>query len=100
MNKINKNGNLNSTRLESKTIKSESDNENKLKNKDRTAALGIATLWTKLIANNKLRASKPEESNFFSQFFSRDLLAELKAFPNFEQLDSLLNMEKISNDFK
>jgi len=33
MNKINKNGNLNSTRLESKTIKSESDKENKLKNK-------------------------------------------------------------------
>jgi len=33
MNKINKNGNLNSTLLESKTIKSESDKENKLKNK-------------------------------------------------------------------
>ncbi len=32
MNKINKNGNLNSTRPESNTIKSESDKENKLKN--------------------------------------------------------------------
>ena len=32
MNKVNKNGNLNSTRPESNTIKSESDKENKLKN--------------------------------------------------------------------
>ncbi len=85
---------------EAKSYFSSIGNNLKIKDEDRTAALGVATLWAKLIANNKLRASKPEESNFFSQFFSRDLLAELKAFPNFEQLDSLLNIEKISIDFK
>ncbi len=85
---------------ETKSYFSSIGNNLKIKDEDRIAALGVATLWAKLIANNKLRASKPEESNLFSQFFSRDLLAELKAFPNFEQLDSLLNIEKISIDFK
>jgi len=75
-------------------------NELEIDDSQRIAAMSVATLWTKLTVNNQSKTSKPEESNFFSHFFSRDLLAELKAFPNFEQLDSLLNMEKISNDFK
>ena len=66
----------------------------------RAAALGLVGMWTKLTINNQLKNNKPVESNFFSQFFSRDLLAELKEFPNFEKLNALFDLEKISNDFK
>ena len=66
----------------------------------RAAALGLAGMWTKLTINNQLKNNKPVESNFFSQFFLRDLLAELKEFPNFEKLNALFDLEKISNDFK
>lgn len=75
-------------------------NELETDDSQRIAAMSVATLWTKLTVNNQSRTSKPEESNLFSQFFSRDLLAELKALPNFEQLDTLLKVQKISNDFK
>jgi hypothetical protein len=69
----------------------------------RNAALSIATNWNTFKAKSQSANANSEESSIFSQIgqiFSRDPLAELKAFPNFEQLDSLLNMEKISNDFK
>jgi hypothetical protein len=67
------------------------------------AALTIAALWTKLTIYNQSTTNKSEISDFFGQigsFFTVDPSAELQAFTNFEQLNTLLNVEKISNDFK
>ena len=69
----------------------------------RNAALSIATNWNTFKAKSQLANAKSEESGIFGQIgqiFSRDLLAELQAFPNFEKLNALLSVEKISNDFK
>ena len=56
-----------------------------IKDKDRAAALVIADWWPKLNANTKPITTKSEASNFFGQF---------------DQLNALLSVEKISNDFK
>jgi hypothetical protein len=56
-----------------------------IKDKDRAAALVIADWWPKLNANTKPITTKSETSNFFGQF---------------DQLNTLLSVEKISNDFK
>ena len=79
------------------------NNELKITDDQRIAAMGIATLWAKLAVNAQSITNKPETSNFFGpigSFFTRDLLAELQAFPNFEKLNALFDLEKISNDFK
>jgi hypothetical protein len=74
-----------------------------IKDEDRAAALVIAGWWPKLNVNAKPITTKSEASNFFGQFdqfFTKDPLPELKAIPNFDKLNALLNVEKISNDFK
>ena len=67
------------------------------------AALTIAALWTKLTGNDQPATNTDEVSYFInqiSQFFVKNPIAELKEFPNFEKLNTLFDLEKISNDFK
>jgi hypothetical protein len=67
------------------------------------AALTIAALWTKLTGNDQPSTNTDEVSYFvnqISQFFIKNPIAELKEFPNFEKLNTLFDLEKISNDFK
>jgi hypothetical protein len=74
-----------------------------IKDEDRAAALVIADWWPKLNANTNPITTKSEASNFFGQFdqfFTIDPQPELKAIPNFDKLNALLSVEKISNDFK
>jgi hypothetical protein len=70
---------------DAKSYFSSISNNLKIKNKDRDAALVIADWWPKLNANTKPITTKSEASNFFGQF---------------DQLNALLSVEKISNDFK
>jgi hypothetical protein len=69
----------------------------------RNAALSIATDWNTFTAESRLANEKSEEFGIFGQIgkiLSKDLLSKLQDFPSYRELNELLDVEKISNDFK
>lgn len=69
----------------------------------RNAALSIATDWNTFKADSRLANEKSEEFGIFGQFgkiLSKDRLNKLQDFPSYPLLNELLDLEKISNDFK
>ena len=69
----------------------------------RNAALSVATDWNNLKAESRLANEKSEEIGIFGkigQIFSKDRMDELQEFPDYLELNKLLNIERIMKDFK
>ena len=69
----------------------------------RNAVLSVAADWNNLKAESRLANEKSEEIGIFGkfgQFFSKDRMDELQEFPDYLELNKLLNIERIMKDFK
>jgi hypothetical protein len=69
----------------------------------RNAVLSVAADWNNLKAESRLANEKSEEIGIFGKFgqiFSKDRMDELQEFPDYLELNKLLNIERIMKDFK